>query len=48
VDSEMSATELITLLDRLDPNREPGRITLITRFGSNKIFEHMPRLIEGI
>jgi 3-deoxy-7-phosphoheptulonate synthase len=39
---------LIRLLDRLDPHREPGRITLITRFGSEKIFKELPKLIRAV
>ena len=32
------------LLDVLDPNGEPGRLTLIHRFGKDKIAEGLPRL----
>ncbi len=38
--------DLLKLLDKLNPNDEPGRITLIGRFGSDKINDHLPRLIE--
>ena len=48
VDSEMTGVELITLLDRLDPAREPGRITLITRFGAEKIWTDLPKLIQAV
>src|SRR5947209_7039207 len=30
----------------LDPRREPGRLTLIHRFGASRIGEELPRLIE--
>jgi len=40
--------ELIKLIDRLNPEDEPGRLTLITRFGSDKVAEHLPRLIEAV
>ena len=33
------------LLDILNPTNEPGRMTLICRFGSDKIAEHLPALI---
>jgi 3-deoxy-7-phosphoheptulonate synthase len=39
---------LLRMLDTLDPNREAGRITLITRYGSDKIEQHLPTLIRAI
>jgi 3-deoxy-7-phosphoheptulonate synthase len=36
------------LLDRLDPLREPGRITLITRFGAAGIQAALPPLIQAV
>ena len=33
----MTATELVKLLDVLDPHKEPGRVTLITRYGADKV-----------
>lgn len=38
------------LLDKLsaDPDEEPGRITIITRFGADKIEKHLPGLIRGV
>jgi 3-deoxy-7-phosphoheptulonate synthase len=40
--------ELIELLDILNPNDEAGRITLITRFGHDKVENYLPRLIQKI
>ncbi|MBX7096995.1 MAG: 3-deoxy-7-phosphoheptulonate synthase [Myxococcaceae bacterium] len=40
--------EVLALLDRLDPEREPGRITLITRMGHQGIAEALPRLIRSV
>ena len=37
-----------TLLARLDPAREPGRITLITRFGAARIREALPPLLRAV
>ncbi|MBL4756473.1 MAG: 3-deoxy-7-phosphoheptulonate synthase, partial [Rhizobiales bacterium] len=37
--------ELLQLLDILDPENEPGRITLIARYGAGKVAEHLPKLI---
>jgi 3-deoxy-7-phosphoheptulonate synthase len=36
------------LIDKLDPNREPGRLTFITRMGAGKIRENLPPLLEAI
>jgi 3-deoxy-7-phosphoheptulonate synthase len=40
--------DLLRLLDRLNPNDEAGRITLIGRFGAEKVTEHLSRLIETV
>ena len=36
------------LIDKLDPEREPGRLTFITRMGAGKIREALPPLLEAI
>jgi 3-deoxy-7-phosphoheptulonate synthase len=33
---------------KLNPDNEPGRLTLITRFGSEKIKAYLPRLVQEI
>ena len=43
-----TAEEVRGLLARLDPDREPGRITLITRFGVDRIREALPPLIGAV
>jgi 3-deoxy-7-phosphoheptulonate synthase len=35
------------IIDKLDPNREPGRLTLISRMGAGKIRDELPKLIEA-
>ena len=35
--------ELLKLIDVLNPDNEPGRLTLINRFGSDKVADHLPR-----
>ena len=40
--------DLVGLLEQLDPEGEPGRITLITRFGHQKIGQYLPPLIEAV
>lgn len=37
-----------SLIDKLDPNREPGRLTFITRMGAGKIREALPPLLEAV
>jgi len=36
------------LIEKLDPNREPGRLTFITRMGAGKIRDALPPLLEAI
>ncbi len=40
--------DLLTLMDKLNPNDDPGRLTLIARFGADKVQDHLPRLIEVV
>ena len=39
---------LLRLLDILDPKRVPGRITLITRYGYDKIEQGLPSLVRAV
>ena len=43
-----SVEETLELIERLDPNREPGRLTFITRMGAGKIREELPKLVEAV
>jgi 3-deoxy-7-phosphoheptulonate synthase len=43
----MTPETLTRLLDVLDPDNEPGRMTLIHRFGNQRIADCLPRLIEA-
>jgi len=38
----------LALIDKLDPEREPGRLTFITRMGAGKIREALPPLLEAV
>jgi len=40
--------DLIRLIDVLNPGNLPGRLTLITRFGHDKVDQHLPRLIRAV
>lgn len=42
------ADNLIRLIDKLNPENEPGRLTLITRFGADKVENHLPALVRRI
>ena len=44
----ITADDLKRLLVRLNPENEPGRLTLIARFGAGKVGEHLPRLIKAV
>ncbi|WP_036480650.1 class II 3-deoxy-7-phosphoheptulonate synthase [Nitratireductor basaltis] len=39
---------LLELIDILNPENEPGRLTLIARFGAEKAGEHLPRLVQAV
>ena len=44
----MEMDELKRLLDVLDPDCEPGRMTLICRFGAGKIADSLPSIIKAV
>ena len=44
----MSTDWLLGLLDVLDPDREPGRITLIVRIGAGQVAAKLPPLVEAV
>jgi 3-deoxy-7-phosphoheptulonate synthase len=43
-----SADDMERLIDKLDPNREPGRLTFIARMGASKVRDALPPLLEAI
>ena len=43
----MEPEDLLRLIDALSPNNEPGRLTLIGRFGSDKIAQRLPALMAA-
>ena len=43
-----SGDDALALIDKLDPNREPGRLTFITRMGAKNIREKLPSLVERV
>ncbi|MGE0750186.1 MAG: class II 3-deoxy-7-phosphoheptulonate synthase [Variibacter sp.] len=40
--------ELLRLIDILNPEDEPGRLTLIARFGADKVADHLPALVRAV
>jgi 3-deoxy-7-phosphoheptulonate synthase len=40
--------DLKVLMEKLNPENEPGRLTLIARFGAGKVAENLPRLIRTV
>ena len=44
----LETDDLLRLLDILNPAREPGRMTLISRFGSDKVEAGLPRLVRAV
>ncbi len=48
VGPSMTPEELLDLIEILSPHDEPGRLTLIHRFGVKRIAECLPRLIEAV
>ncbi|MGL4488680.1 MAG: class II 3-deoxy-7-phosphoheptulonate synthase [Rhizobiaceae bacterium] len=44
----MEADGLLRLIDKLSPDNEAGRLTLIARFGSDKVGDHLPKLIRAV
>ena len=42
----LSKDDLLRLVRKLNPKNEMGRLTLITRFGHNKVLDYLPGLIK--
>ncbi|MEI7760447.1 MAG: 3-deoxy-7-phosphoheptulonate synthase class II [Thermoleophilia bacterium] len=44
----MEPDELVALAEKLNPQREPGRLTLITRLGAGRVRELLPPLLRAV
>ncbi|MEU5404128.1 3-deoxy-7-phosphoheptulonate synthase [Streptomyces sp. NPDC005963] len=44
----MTIAELLALCERLDPRREPGRLTLIARMGAQLVAQRLPPLVAAV
>ena len=40
--------EIVELCERLNPRREPGRLTLIARMGADKVFDLLPPILRAV
>ena len=41
-----SPEDVLALAERLDPHREPGRLTFVTRMGASRVRDALPPLVE--
>jgi 3-deoxy-7-phosphoheptulonate synthase len=48
VGPSMAEDDLLRLIERLDPENEPGRLTLIARMGADKAAEKLPALLRAV
>jgi len=44
----LDADGLMQLIDRLNPDNEAGRLTLICRYGADQVEDHLPDLIKAV
>lgn len=44
----ITVDEILRLIDKLNPDREPGRLTFITRMGAGRIRDLLPPILEGV
>jgi 3-deoxy-7-phosphoheptulonate synthase len=43
-----TVTDAVALAERLDPQRQPGRLTFITRMGAARVRDLLPPLVDGV
>ena len=44
----LAPDDMLRLIDVLNPDNIPGRLTLIARFGSDKVAEGLPKLVKAV
>ncbi|ULR55563.1 class II 3-deoxy-7-phosphoheptulonate synthase [Streptomyces deccanensis] len=44
----VTADEALALIDRLDPDREPGRLSFVARMGADRVRDVLPGLVEKV
>jgi 3-deoxy-7-phosphoheptulonate synthase len=48
VSANADTDDLLRIIDKIDPEREPGRLTFITRMGAGRIREALPTIVEKV
>ncbi|OYV35684.1 MAG: 3-deoxy-7-phosphoheptulonate synthase class II [Acidocella sp. 20-61-6] len=48
VGPSMEEDDLLRLIEKLDPENEPGRLTLIARMGADKVAQKLPPLLRAV
>ena len=48
VSADASVDDLLRLVDVIDPERSPGRLTFITRMGAGRVREALPAIVEKV
>jgi len=48
VSPDVDSDTLMKLIDILNPDNDPGRLTLIARMGANKVEDHLPALLRTV
>ena len=48
VSNKADPSDLLKIIDKVDPHREPGRLTLITRMGCHTVREALPPIVEAV
>jgi 3-deoxy-7-phosphoheptulonate synthase len=48
VGPSMGRAEMVELCGKLDPHREPGRLTLIARMGAGTVTDRLPALVQAV
>ena len=48
VSASADVDDLLRMIDMVDPEREPGRLTFITRMGAGRIRDALPAIVEKI
>ena len=48
ISDKITPEDLVSVIRKLNPNNEPGKLTLITRFGASKAEKALPPLIEAV
>ncbi|UFU04824.1 class II 3-deoxy-7-phosphoheptulonate synthase [Ruania halotolerans] len=43
-----TVADAVALMDRLNPDGEPGRLTFISRMGASKVRDLLPELVDGV